>query len=82
MASLPPRPLYIRLPKQGTLCPWSNLSRGKLNELILPTAQHPKPPVASFLIPNRSGNKKGCRMIVLQSLLSYLRGLEKAAEAA
>ena len=68
-------PEFIRLPKPGTLCRWTGLSRSKLNELILPSPLNSfKPPVRSLSLRNR-GQVKAVRLIVLDSLLSYLRGL-------
>jgi hypothetical protein len=68
-------PEFIRLPKPGTLCRWTGLSRSKLNELILPSPLNSfKPPVRSLSLRNR-GQVKAVRLIVLDSLLSYLRSL-------
>ena len=47
-------PEFIRLPKPGTLCRWTGLSRSKLNELILPSPVNSfKPPVRSLSLRNR-----------------------------
>jgi hypothetical protein len=71
----PLMPEFIRLPKPGTLCRWTGLSRSKLNELILPSPlNNHKPPVRSLSLRNR-GQLKAVRLIVLDSLLGYLRGL-------
>lgn len=71
----PLMPEFIRLPKPGTLCRWTGLSRSKLNELILPSPLNSyKPPVKSLSLRNR-GQVKAVRLIVLDSLLGYLRGL-------
>lgn len=68
-------PEFIRLPKPGTLCRWTGLSRSKLNELILPSPLNRfKPPVRSLSLRNR-GQIKAVRLIVLDSLLGYLRSL-------
>ena len=68
-------PEFIRLPKPGTLCRWTGLSRSKLNELILPSPLNSfKPPVRSLSLRNR-GQVKAVRLIVLDSLLGYLRSL-------
>ena len=65
------RPEFIRLPKGG-LCPYTGLSRSKLNQLILPCEQNEfKPPVKSVCLRQR-GAIKGTRLIVLDSLLDYL----------
>ncbi len=68
-------PEFIRLPKPGTLCRWTGLSRSKLNELVLPSRLNEfRPPVRSLSLRNR-GQVKAVRLIVLDSLLAYLRGL-------
>jgi len=68
-------PEFIRLPKPGTLCRWTGLSRSKLNELILPSPLNSfKPPVRSWSLRYR-GQLKAVRLIVLDSLLGYLRSL-------
>ena len=70
---------WIRLPKPGTLCAWTGLSRAKLNELILPnSANNFKPPVRSISLRKR-GATRGTRLILRESLMDYLRNhLEKA----
>ena len=71
----PLMPEFIRLPKPGTLCRWTGLSRSKLNELILPSQLNSfKPPVRSLSLRNR-GQVKAVRLILLDSLLGYLRSL-------
>ena len=68
-----PQPEFIRLPKLG-LCPITGLSRSKLYDLISPNEGNGfKPPVKSLSL-RKSGQTKGTRLIVLQSLLDYLRG--------
>jgi len=69
-------PEFIRLSKPGTLCPHSGLGRSKMNMLILPCPENDyKPPVASKVLRQR-GNVRGVRLIVYDSLMSYLRGLD------
>jgi len=72
----PVRPEYIRLPKNGQLCPWTGLGRSKINEFILPRPDRPVPPVKSFSAID-SGKRKGVRLIVLESLLGYLGKLRR-----
>jgi hypothetical protein len=62
------RPEWIRLPKPGTLCPWTGLSRTKLWELIA-TGK-----VRSVCL-RKEGAKKGARLVLLASLLSHLEAL-------
>jgi hypothetical protein len=71
------KPEFLRLPKSGTLCPHSGLSRSKLNELVLPCAANGfKPPVASISLRNR-GQVKAVRLVVYDSLMTYLRSFLK-----
>jgi hypothetical protein len=66
------RPEFIRLPKLG-LCPITGLSRSKIYTLILPHEDNNyKPPVASVSL-RKTGQLKGTRLVVLESLLAYLR---------
>lgn len=79
-----PRPEFIRLPKSGSLCPWTGLSRSKLNELVLPSPLNRfRPPVRSVSLRNR-GQVKAVRLVAFDSLMGYLRRLEteQTAEAA
>lgn len=70
------QPEFIRLPKAGSLCPFTGLSRSKLNELILPSPLNRyRPPVRSISLRNR-GQMKAVRLIVFDSLKAYLRQLE------
>ena len=67
-----PQPEFIRLPKRGQ-CPITGLSRSKLYDLISPNEGNGfKPQVLSVSL-RRRGQTKGTRLIVLQSLLDYLR---------
>ena len=73
------RPEFIRLPKAGTLCPRSGLSRTGLNLLILPCAANNfRPPVRSVSL-RKPGQLRGTRLIVFDSLMTYLHGLEEPA---
>ena len=66
-------PEFIRLPRPGTRCNWTGLSRSKLNGLVLPCeANGNNPPVSSVCLRKR-GAGKGARLICLSSLLGYLR---------
>ena len=67
-------PVYIRLPKPGEKCPITGLSRGKLNELILPNERnHFSPPVASKSL-RKAGAQREVRLVLLESLMNYLAG--------
>ena len=68
-------PEFIRLPKPSTLCSRTGLSRSKMNELVLPSELNGfKPPVRSLSLRNR-GQTRAVRLIVFDSLISYLRSL-------
>jgi len=65
-------PEFIRLPKLGR-CPFSGLSRAKIYSLILPHEDNDfRPPVKSVSL-RKPGQIKGTRLVVLESLLAYLR---------
>ena len=69
------KPEFIRLPKPGTLCPHTGLTRSKMNELVLPSALNRfKAPVRSISLRNH-GQVKAVRLVVYESLLSYLHSL-------
>ena len=72
------KPEWIRLPKAGQLEPNTGLGRTKLNQLILPTKDRPTPPVHSISV-REPHQKRGVRLIHLQSLLDYLEGIDRAA---
>ena len=61
------RPEFIRLPKPGSLCAWTGLSRSKM-WVLLETA-----PIKTVCL-RRPGAAKGARLIHLDSLLTYLHG--------
>ena len=74
------KPEFIRLPKEGKLCPHTGLSRGYMNQLILPTSENGhKPPVRSHSIRKR-GNVRGIRLIVYDSLIDHLNQLTESKE--
>jgi hypothetical protein len=69
------KPEFIRLPRAGSRCPYTGLSRSKLNELVLPCAVNGfKPPVRSKVLRLR-GRVKGVRLIVFDSLIAFLHDL-------
>ena len=67
-------PEFLRLPRPGSQCPWTGLSRSKLNELILPMELNNfRPPVKSIVLRNK-GQQRGVRLIVYRSLMDFLHG--------
>ena len=78
---VPARPEFIRLPLHGP-CPWTGLTRAKLNELILPCGTNNfRPPVRSVSLAP-PGKTKGVRLIYLESLLAYLHRHSVGGESA
>jgi hypothetical protein len=64
---------FLRLPRPGTRCPVTGLSRSYLNLLVLPCEQNGhKPPVRSFVL-RRRGAATGVRLIDRKSLTDYIR---------
>lgn len=73
------RPIYIRLPAPRERCPWTGYSRSALADISVPSkANDFRPPVKSFRV-RRKGDKRAIRLIVFESLLSYLRKFEEEA---
>ena len=67
------KPEWIRLPKSGTLCTHSGLSRSKMNEYVLPSLLNDfKPPVKSISLRSR-GQVKAVRLVSYDSLMTHLR---------
>ena len=63
---------FLRLPKPGHECPITGMSRGAINELILPTKRNDhKPPVKSYCL-RQKGAKTGIRIVDFKSLRAYI----------
>lgn len=73
------KPEFVRLPKAGLRCPFTGLSRSALNELILPSAEQPNPPVRSVLMKKR-GAIRGIRLIDYDSLMAYIRSFDESGD--
>ncbi len=70
------QPVFIRLPKSGTRCPLTGLSRSALNGLILPTpANNYRPPVQSKILKQNRHATRGIRLVMVSSLLAHLAHL-------
>lgn len=68
-------PEFIRLPKPGSRCAYTALSRSSLNELVLPCeANGFRPPVRSVVLKKRHA-VRGIRLISFSSLIDYLNSL-------
>lgn len=74
------RPVYdnrtwIRLPRAGSRCPVSNLSRSTLAELVRPCLRNEyRPPVEARLL-KRKGATRGVLLISRESLLDFVNDL-------
>lgn len=66
-------PEFLRLPKTGTRCPITGLSRSHLNSLILPNAQNGHKPLVKSVSLRKRGAVRGVRLILTEALLGYLR---------
>jgi hypothetical protein len=66
-------PEFIRLPKPGTTCDWTGLSRSKMWEII----QTGKVKTVSLRPP---GAAKGARLVHLASLVTYLHSRAEGGE--
>ncbi len=78
---------WLRLPRPGTRCPISGLSRSTLSELVRPCARNDfAPPVAARLLKRRDA-RRGVLLVSRESLLGYLNdlpapeGVNKSEEA-
>jgi hypothetical protein len=71
------KPEFIRLPRPGTRCVHTGLSRTGLAELAIPSkANNYRPPVRAVEIRKR-GTARGVWLIRYDSLMQYLASLEK-----
>jgi hypothetical protein len=69
-----------RRQRAGVHCPWTGLSRSALADLCVPSkANRFRPPVKSIARKKRKDAKRAARLIVFESLVSYLRRFEEAA---
>jgi hypothetical protein len=65
-------PTYIRLPKWGQRCPYTQLTRTQLDLLTRPQAfNNFRPPVLSKRL-KMTGDKSGVKLIDYQSLLAHI----------
>src|SRR6266404_2696679 len=70
------KPEFIRLPKAESRCPWTGLSRGKMNQIVLACKENGfKPPVRSVSIRQR-GQNHAVRLVFFDSLIDYLKSCE------
>jgi hypothetical protein len=65
-------PKYIRLPRAGTRCAVTGLTRTALNELILPTAANGYRAIVRSYSLKRPGQIRGIRLISLPDLVRHI----------
>jgi hypothetical protein len=65
-------PRYIRLPRSGTPCPYTALSRSALDLITRPQEANGFRPLVASKIFKQVGQKKGIRLISYKSLMAYL----------
>jgi hypothetical protein len=76
----PQHPVYLRLPREGARCPFTDLPRSTLKDLCIPArANNYKPPVRSISLRKSKYAKRGIRLIHYNSLMKYLRAQFKEA---
>lgn len=68
------QPEFIRLPKTGEHCHWCGLGRSQLNALI-------KDGTIKSISLRKQNHKRGTRLIVLETVLKYIRGFDTNANA-
>lgn len=67
------KPEFIRLPKPGSVDPWTGLCRSAINELILPSPRNGNKALVKSCSLRKPGTVKGIRLVCLESLLAYIR---------
>jgi hypothetical protein len=67
------KPKYIPVPRSGTKCAYSGLSRSGIYNLISPTKANGYAVVVSSTEALLPGKKRGRRMICYESLMGYLK---------
>ena len=72
-----PLPEWIRQPRSGEKCPYSNLSRSTLNNLILPCKANKNQPVVKSSVLRQKGATRGVRLIHGASLMEYIAANEQ-----
>lgn len=72
---------WIRLPRPGTRCPVSGLSRSSLAELVRPCARNGyRPPVEARML-RRKGSTRGVLLVSRPALVEYLNALPPPVSA-
>jgi hypothetical protein len=76
----PTVPDWIRLPQNGTSCPYSSLNRSAMDKLVRPQqCNNFDPPVESRIL-KMQGQKRGIRLISYSSLTKHLASLPDTQE--
>jgi len=76
-SSAPLRPEFVRVPREGSYCPFTGLSRTAISRLILPAeANGYNPPVRSVCL-RQKGRIRGIRLVDYASLIGYLNAQDQ-----
>jgi len=73
-------PAFIRVPRSGSRCPVTNLTRTAIDKLTRPQPENDfKPPVRSRILKAR-GATRGVRLVETRSLLDHIASLPNGME--
>jgi len=73
-------PIFIRVPRSGSRCPVSKLTRTAIDQLVRPQPLNNfRPPVKSRVLKRRNATR-GVRLVEVKSLLDYINNLPDGAE--
>jgi hypothetical protein len=76
------QPSFIRLPPNGTRCPYVHLTRSALDAITRPQESNGfNPPVKSHIL-QQSGTRRGVRLIDYPDLVRYLNTLSNSGKEA
>jgi hypothetical protein len=76
------KPDWLRLPRGGTHCPYTGLTRTAMDQLVrAQECNNFRPPVVSKIL-RAKGQRRGIRLISYESLIAYLNNLPIEAEQA
>lgn len=65
-------PIWIRLPRQGSRCGHTGLSRGVMHRLVAPCIENDHSPPVESKVLLKEGKKRGVRLVSYDSLIRYI----------
>jgi hypothetical protein len=72
-------PIWIRLPRQGTRCSYTGLSRAVMHRLVAPCKENDHSPQVQSKLLLQEGKSRGVRLVNFESLISYLASFGEVA---